>query len=80
MSNCSRCQKPFTPGATGWMARWEGPPTGVLPDSPLKNILICPADYAKLKPSEKRIWHEYVDPPQQGPTREKRPGHLGAGG
>jgi hypothetical protein len=79
MSYCSRCEKTFTPGATGWMARWEGPPAGVLPDSPLKKVLICPADYAKLKPSEKRAWHEYVDPPQQGATREKRPGRLGAG-
>ena len=79
MLNCSSCGKTFTPGATGWMARWEGPPTGVRPDSPLKKILVCPADYARMTPSERSAWHEHIDPPQQGPTREKRPGHLGAG-
>jgi hypothetical protein len=78
MLTCSKCGKAFTPGAAGWMARWEGPSTGIRPESSLKNIVLCPEDYARLKPAQKGMWHEYIDPPKQGPTREKRPGHLGA--
>lgn len=76
MLACSRCGKEFTPGMVGWMARFEGPPN-LRPDSPLKKLLICPEDFAKLGPAQKGMWHEYVDPPKGGPTREKRPGHLG---
>lgn len=77
MLSCSVCGKEFQPGAAGWMARFEGPPT-ILPDSPLKKVLICPEDFAKLGPARRAIWHEHIDPPKSGPTREKRPGHLGA--
>lgn len=77
MLTCSRCGKVFTPGSAGWMARFEGPKAGILPESPLTKLLICPEDFATLGPAEKRMWHEYIDPPRGGPTREKRPGHLG---
>ena len=76
MSTCSKCGKAFTPGAEGWMVRLEGPPAGVSPEATLKKILICPEDFAKLGPVQKAMWHEHIDPPRQGPTREKRPGHL----
>ena len=78
MGPCTRCGKAFTPGAVGWMARLEGPPGGVQPGSALRTVLICPEDFARLGPVQKAMWHEYVDPPPDGPTREKRPGHLSA--
>jgi hypothetical protein len=78
MPTCSKCGKAFTPGAEGWMARLEGPPGGVTPDATLKTILICPEDFAKLGPVQKATWHEYINPPRRGPTREKRPGRLSA--
>jgi hypothetical protein len=77
MLTCSKCGKAFKPGSAGWMARLEGPKAGILPQSPLATLLICPEDFAKLEPAQKRMWHEYIDPPRGGPTREKRPGHLG---
>jgi len=77
MLTCSTCGKEFKPGTAGWMARLEGPASGILPNSPLKTILACPEDYGKLGPAQKRMWHEYIDPHKSGPTREKRPGHLG---
>jgi hypothetical protein len=58
------------------MARLEGPPDGARPDAPLKKILLCPEDFATLGPVQKAMWHEYIDPPRSGPTREKRPGRL----
>ena len=75
---CSKCGKEFTPGAAGWMARFAAQGPGILPDSRLTKILLCPEDYAQLGGVQKAAWHEYVDPPQGGPTREKRPGHLKA--
>ena len=77
MLTCSRCGREFKPGSAGWMARIEGPTAGILPESPLKKRLICPEDFAALRPVQKGTWHEYIDPPQGGATREKRPGHLG---
>jgi hypothetical protein len=59
------------------MERLEAPTPGVLPDSPLLRVLLCPEDFARLPPVQKAGWHELVDPPKSGPTREKRPGHLG---
>jgi hypothetical protein len=52
------------------MERLEAPTPGVLPDSPLLRVLLCPEDFARLPPVQKAGW-------QSGPTREKRPGHLG---
>lgn len=77
MAVCSKCGKEFRPGAAGWMARLEGPATGILPESPLKTSLVCPEDFERLKPAQKATWHEHIDPPKGGPTREKRPGRLG---
>jgi hypothetical protein len=76
MVTCSKCGKAFTPGAAGWMERLEGPPDGARPGATLKKILLCPEDFATLGPVQKAMWHEYIDPPRSGPTREKRPGHL----
>ena len=77
MQTCLKCGKEFKPGAAGWMARLEGQAAGFLPGSTLRKLLICPEDFAKLGPVQKASWHEYIDPPKSGPTREKRPGRLG---
>jgi hypothetical protein len=73
---CSQCGKAYTPGAKGWVARIEGDITSGRTDGPLRRILLCPDDYAKLPPRARMQWHEYTGR-TQGPTREKRPGHLG---
>ena len=73
---CSQCGKAFQPGASGWVARLAAPGREILPQSPLTKTLLCPEDYARLGGHEKAWWHEYIDPPLGGPTREKRPGHL----
>ncbi|HEV2357711.1 MAG TPA: hypothetical protein VGZ23_08905 [bacterium] len=73
---CSKCGRPYTPGAKGWVARLEGDITSGRTDAPLRRILLCPEDYAKLPPSARMAWHEYTGR-TQGPTREKRPGRLG---
>jgi hypothetical protein len=77
MANCLKCGKEFRLGSTGWMSRLEGPAAGILPESRLKKILICPDDFGKLGPVQKGSWHEHIDPPKGGPTREKRIGRLG---
>jgi hypothetical protein len=76
MAQCSVCGKPFVPGTPGWMARLEARRPAVRPDSALTTVLLCPEDYAKLRPVQKAGWHEYADRPEAGPTREKRPGQL----
>jgi hypothetical protein len=73
---CSKCGKTYTPGAKGWFARIEGNIASGRTDGPLHQILLCPEDYAKLSPRARMAWHEYTGR-TQGPTREKRPGHLG---
>jgi hypothetical protein len=73
---CSKCGKAYTPGAKGWMARVEGKVTDGRPDTPLREILLCPDDYATIPPRARMAWHEYAGR-TQGPTREKRPGRLG---
>lgn len=44
--------------------------------APLRHILLCPDDFAKLPARQRMAWHEYTGR-TMGPTREKRPGHLG---
>ena len=73
---CSTCGKAYAPGAKGWVARVEGDVTNGRTDAPLRQTLLCPDDYAKLPPRARMAWHEYTGR-SQGPTREKRPGHLG---
>ena len=77
MAQCSQCGKAFVPGTAGWMARVETRGPAVRPDSSLTTVLLCPEDFATLRPVQKAGWHEYVDRARGGPTREKRPGHLG---
>jgi hypothetical protein len=74
--SCSTCGKAFQPGTSGWMARFAAPTQEIRPDTRLTKILLCPEDYARLGAQQKAGWHEYIDPPHRGPTREKRPGHL----
>lgn len=76
---CSTCGKPYTADAKGWVARVEGPVTSGRTDAPLREVLLCPADYGKLPAGARMAWHEYTGR-TQGPTREKRPGHLGQPG
>ena len=73
---CSSCGKAYTPGAKGWLARVEGNIASGRTDAPLRRTLLCPQDFAKLSPGARMAWHEYTGR-TQGPTREKRPGHLG---
>jgi hypothetical protein len=73
---CSKCGTPYTPDAKGWMARVEGPVTSGRADTPLREVLLCPADFGKLSPRARMAWHEHTGH-TQGPTREKRPGRLG---
>ena len=73
---CSKCGKEYTPGMKGWFGRVEGPPEGIRPDSPLIRVLLCPEDFAKIPATQRMTWHEFTGN-TQGPTREKRPGHLG---
>jgi hypothetical protein len=77
MGTCSKCGKEFTPGTAGWMARLEGPPGGVHPGAAFTKILLCAQDFSALGRGQKAMWHEHIDPFKGGPTREKRPGHLG---
>lgn len=74
--SCSKCGKGYTQGAKGWVARVEGDIASGRTDGPLHQNLLCPEDYAKLSPRARMAWHEYTGR-TQGPTREKRPGHLG---
>lgn len=60
------------------MARLAAQGPGILPETPLTKVLLCPEHYAQLSALQKAAWHEHVDPPHTGPTREKRPGHLKA--
>ena len=76
VQTCSVCGKAFQPGTLGWMARLAAAGREILPETPLTKTLLCPDDYARLTPQQKAGWHEYIDPPQGGPAREKRPGHL----
>ncbi|HKX19867.1 MAG TPA: hypothetical protein VJT33_17835 [bacterium] len=73
---CSSCGKAYKPGTRGWFARVEGDIASGRTDAPLRRRLLCPQDYAKLSPAARMAWHEYTGR-TQGPTREKRPGHLG---
>ncbi len=73
---CATCGKPYKPGAKGWFARIEGNIASGRTEGPLRRILLCPQDYAKLSPAARMAWHEYTGR-TQGPTREKRPGRLG---
>ncbi len=76
MLTCSKCGKAFQPGTSGWVARLAAAQREIRPESPLTKTLLCPEDYARLGAQQKAGWHEYIDPPHSGPTREKRPGHL----
>jgi hypothetical protein len=78
MQTCSKCGKEFTPGSAGWMARLDAPGRGIRPESRLTRTLLCPEHHAQLGAQQKAAWHEHIDPPQTGPVREKRPGHLKA--
>jgi hypothetical protein len=73
---CSTCGKPYAPGTKGWVERIEGDITSGRTAAPLRRVLLCPGDYAKLPPRARMAWHEYTGR-TQGPTRERRPGHLG---
>ncbi len=73
---CSKCGKEYQPNAKGWVGRVEGPPQGIRPESPLIRVLLCPDDFAQVSSAQRRAWHEYTGD-TKGPTREKRPGHLG---
>ncbi len=76
MLTCSQCGKEFTPGMRGWYARIEGLGPGGRSGAPLRRILLCPDDFRKLAANQRMAWHEFTGE-TQGPTREKRPGHLG---
>lgn len=76
MLTCSKCGKQYAPGAKGWFGRVEGAVTSGRTDAPLKRVLLCPDDAAKLAPTQRMAWHEYLGE-THGPTREKRPGRLG---
>ncbi len=76
MLACSQCRKEFKPGTVGWYARIEGPVSDGRGGGPLKRILLCPDDFKKLPATRRMAWHEYLGE-TRGPTREKRPGHLG---
>jgi hypothetical protein len=76
---CSKCGKEYTPTMKGWFGRIAGPPEGIRPDSPLLRVLLCSEDFAQVPAAQRRAWHEFTGN-TQGPTREKRPGHLGEGG
>ncbi len=73
---CSKCGKAYEPTMKGWFGRVEGPVEGIRPESPLIRVLLCPEDFAKIAPRQRMAWHEFTGN-TQGPTREKRPGHLG---
>jgi hypothetical protein len=73
---CSTCGKPYSPDAKGWMARVEGSVSSGRTEAALHLVLLCPTDYGKLPARARMTWHEYTGR-SQGPTREKRPGHLG---
>lgn len=75
MLSCSKCGKEYTPKAKGWFERVEGLGPGGRADAPLMRVLLCPEDFAKLSPGQRRAWHEFTGN-SEGPTREKRPGHL----
>ncbi|HLJ60981.1 MAG TPA: hypothetical protein VKZ50_14750 [bacterium] len=76
MAVCSRCGKEYKPGAKGWYGRLEGLPPGGRGESPLARILLCPEDFARIPQAGRKAWHEYMGA-TEGPTREKRIGHLG---
>jgi hypothetical protein len=75
MLSCSKCGKEYTPKTKGWYERVEGLGPGGRADEPLTRVLLCPEDFAKLAPGQRRAWHEFTGD-SEGPTREKRPGHL----
>ena len=75
MRVCSTCGKEYTPNAKGWYARVEGLGPGARTDAPLRLVLLCPEDFAKLPAAQRMTWHEFTGR-TEGPTREKRPGHL----
>lgn len=76
MDVCSRCGKPYTPSAKGWMGRVEGLGPAGRVEAALRYVLLCPEDAAQVPPRQRMAWHEYTGR-SAGPTREKRPGHLG---
>ena len=75
MIACSKCGKQYTPNAKGWFARVEGLGPGGRAGERLTQVVLCPEDFAKLPPGQRMAWHEFTGNPE-GPTREKRPGHL----
>lgn len=77
MLECSTCGKEYTPNAKGWYARVEGLGPGGRAEEPLRRVLLCPDDFAKITPKQRMAWHEFTGS-TEGPTREKRPGHLSA--
>ncbi len=79
MLRCSQCGKEYTPGAAGWYARLEGLGPAGRVEAPLRRTLLCAEDFRKLPPRRRMIWHEFTGR-SHGPTREKRPGHLGEAG
>jgi len=76
MATCGVCGKEYTPGLKGWYARLTGLGPGGRGDGPLARVLVCPEDFAKIPIAQRMAWHEYTGP-TEGPTREKRIGHLG---
>lgn len=76
MLTCSQCGKEFKPGMEGWCARVERLDSSERGSASFKRILLCPEDFKKIPAAQRRSWHEYLGE-TQGPTREKRPGHLG---
>ncbi len=76
MLTCSKCGKEFTPDMKGWYGRVEGLGPGGRADAPLKRVLLCPDDFKKIPANQRMAWHEFTGA-SRGPTREKRPGHLG---
>jgi hypothetical protein len=76
VTTCGECGTEYTPGLKGWYARVTGLGPGGRGDGPLTTVLACPADYAKIPMAKRMAWHEYTGQ-TEGPTREKRIGHLG---
>ncbi len=78
MLKCSQCGKEFMPEMKGWAGRIAGLSPAGRTDAALERVLLCPEDFRKLPAAARMAWHEFTGA-TKGPTREKRPGHLGEG-
>ena len=76
MAICETCGREYTPGVKGWRARLRGLGPGGRGDQRLARQLVCPDDFARIPIAQRMAWHEYTGP-SEGPTRERRIGHLG---